>query len=128
MKCQFIIPITKVFLVSIYFFQCHEKTRERRKRMLSLRESLYFEGEVERSEVNLRDILRRLNELSLDLLPSTPEQSEEEGTNQTSSTDSKRNSSNRICPIHRDSGKSSELYCNHCETVSFFFTPQIQCI
>ncbi|KAM7537645.1 hypothetical protein Aperf_G00000069229 [Anoplocephala perfoliata] len=95
---------------------CHEKTRERRKRMLSLRESMCFEGAVERSEVNLRDILRRLNELSLDLLPSSPEQSEEEGSSQTSSSDLKRTSSNRICPIHRDSGKSSELCCETLRT------------
>ncbi|VDN97075.1 unnamed protein product [Rodentolepis nana] len=95
--------------------ECHENTRKRRKRMLSLRESIFFEGAVEKSENNLRNILRRLNDLSLDLLPTSPEQSEEEGSNQTPPTDTKGISPSWLCPIHRDNGKVSETHCNHCE-------------
>ena len=39
---------------------------------------MYFEGAVEQSECNLREILLRLNELNRELLPPSPVSSEEE--------------------------------------------------
>ncbi|KAL5964783.1 hypothetical protein TSMEX_007494 [Taenia solium] len=96
---------------------CHEKTRERRKRMLSLHESVYLERAIEQSESNLQEILQRLNELSLDLLSSSPEQSEEEGMNQAPPFASTPPSS-RICPIHQAGSKAAEPCCTHCEAVS----------
>ncbi|CDS42415.1 ribosomal protein s14 [Echinococcus multilocularis] len=96
---------------------CHEKTRERRKRMLSLHESVYLERAMEQSESNLQEILQRLNELSLDLLSSSPEQSEEEGPNQAPSFTSTPSSLSRICPIHQVGVKAAETCCNHCEVL-----------
>ncbi|EUB64249.1 Coiled-coil domain-containing protein [Echinococcus granulosus] len=96
----------------------HEKTRERRKRMLSLHESVYLERAMEQSESNLQEILQRLNELSLDLLSSSPEQSEEEGPNQAPSFTSTPSSLSRICPIHQAGVKAAETCCNHCEVIN----------
>ncbi|VDK33323.1 unnamed protein product [Taenia asiatica] len=95
---------------------CHEKTRERRKRMLSLHESVYLERAIEQSESNLQEILQRLNELSLDLLSSSPEQSEEEGMNQAPPF-VPTPSSSRICPIHQAGSKAAEPCCTHCEAL-----------
>ncbi|VDM24569.1 unnamed protein product [Hydatigera taeniaeformis] len=85
--------------------------------MLSLHESVYLERAIEQSESNLQEILQRLNELSLDLLSSSAEQSEEEGLNQTPSFTSAPPSSSRTCPIHQAGSKAVETCCNHCEMV-----------
>lgn len=83
--------------------------------MLSLRESIYLEGAVEQSERNLREILHRLNDLSLGLLPSNPEPAEVEINSQSSST--ALASAPWECSIHVDDGKAGETCCGHCEAV-----------
>lgn len=88
--------------------------------MLSLHESVYLERAIEQSESNLQEILQRLNELSLDLLSSSAEQSEEEGMNQAPPFISTPPSSSRICPIHQAGSKTTETCCTHCEVVNLF--------
>uniref|UniRef100_A0A5K3EL68 AIP3 domain-containing protein n=2 Tax=Mesocestoides corti TaxID=53468 RepID=A0A5K3EL68_MESCO len=98
---------------------CHEKTRKRRIRLVSLRDSTDMEKSMEQSEDNLQSILRRVNELSLQLLPPCSEQSGEEEPTQippSLSLSSKNAIESRMCPIHQDSVKVAEECHNFCET------------